>query len=80
MNINYCKNDNDVCHSFKAVAHTSPCAYIYVLCHKESLVQVSLCFQTYLNLGECCALWGERELSGRVLARAGIGRAELAVR
>ena len=31
-------------------------------------------------LGECCALWGERELSGRVLARAGIGRAELAVR
>ena len=29
---------------------------------------------------ECCALWGERELSGRVLARAGIGRAELAVR
>ena len=29
---------------------------------------------------ECCALWGERELSGGELARAGIGRAELAVR
>ena len=41
------KNDNHVCHSFQPVAHRSPCAYIYVLCHKESLVQASLCFQTY---------------------------------
>ena len=47
--VNSNKNDDHVCHSFKPVAHTSPCAYIYVLCHKESLVQVSLCFQTYLN-------------------------------
>ena len=24
--------------------------HTYVLCHKESLVQASLCFQTYLNI------------------------------
>ena len=27
--------------SFKPVSHTSPCAYIYVLCHKELIVQAS---------------------------------------
>ena len=31
-------------------ALTSPCAYIYVSCHKESLLHASLCFQTYLNI------------------------------
>ena len=49
-NNNYLKKDNSVCHSFKSLALTSSCVYIYVSCHKESLLHASLCFQTYLNM------------------------------